>query len=124
MLETDNKQAYVLALDNGTQSIRALLFDLHGNIVAKSKINIEAYFSKEPGWSEQEPDYYWQMLSKACNELWPKLVQLKIDKSQIRAVSLTCQRATMINLDVNGKPLRPAFVWLDQSEQTDLVKYL
>ena len=122
MLETDNKQAYVLALDNGTQSIRALLFDLHGNIVAKSKINIEAYFSKEPGWAEQEPDYYWQMLSKACNELWPKLVQLKIDKSQIRAVSLTCQRATMINLDVNGKPLRPAFVWLDQREQTDLDK--
>jgi sugar (pentulose or hexulose) kinase len=119
--QTDNK-SYVLALDNGTQSIRALLFDLNGQLVAKSKVDIEPYFSKQPGWAEQEPDYYWLMLVKACNELWPDLVSLNINKSQIKAVSLTCQRATMVNLDCEGKPLRPAFVWLDQREQNTLDK--
>ena len=117
-----NTQDYILALDNGTQSIRALLFDLHGQLVAKSKVDIEAYFSNQPGWAEQEPDYYWQMLVKACHQLWSELELLAIDKSKIKAVSLTCQRATMVNLDIKGQPLRPAFVWLDQREQNDLDK--
>jgi sugar (pentulose or hexulose) kinase len=117
---TPNKKDYVLALDNGTQSVRALLFDLKGSLVAKSKIEIEPYFSKKPGWAEQEPEYYWQMLSKACSELWLELEQLKIDKTKIKAVSLTCQRTTMVNIDNKGKSLRPAFVWLDQREQTKL----
>jgi sugar (pentulose or hexulose) kinase len=113
---------YLLAIDNGTQSIRALLFDFQGNLVAKSKIDIEAYFSKEPGWAEQAPDYYWEMLGKACKKLWPILDDLSIDKTQITGVSITCQRATMVNVDINGKPLRPAMVWLDQREQDILPK--
>ena len=116
------QQNYVLALDNGTQSIRALLFDLNGQLVAKSKVDIEPYFSKQPGWAEQDPNYYWQMLIKACHQLWLALEQLHIDKSQIKAAALTCQRATMVNLDEQGEPLRPAFVWLDQREQNDLDK--
>ena len=118
---TDDKN-YVLAIDNGTQSVRALLFDLHGELVCKCKVDIEPYFSKEPGWAEQEPSYYWEMLSKACSDLWPKLEALNINKNQIKAASLTCQRATMVNLDKTGKPLRPAFVWLDQREQNELDK--
>ncbi len=94
-----NEEKYLLALDNGTQSVRALLFDLNGHLVAKSKVDIEPYFSKKPGWAEQDPDYYWQMLAKSCNNLWPELELLKIKKSQIKAVSLTCQRATVVNLD-------------------------
>lgn len=120
---SDNrKQNYLLAIDNGTQSIRALLFDLKGQLIAKSKVDIEAYFSKQPGWAEQDPNYYWQMLVKACQLLWAELESLKIDKRKIKAASLTCQRATMVNLDVQGNPLRPAFVWLDQREQTALDK--
>lgn len=118
---SDNpKQNYLLAIDNGTQSIRALLFDLKGQLVAKSKVDIEAYFSKQAGWAEQEPDYYWQMLVKACQQLWIELESLHIDKEEIKAASITCQRATMVNLDKQGNPIRPAFVWLDQREQTTL----
>ena len=39
---------YILAIDNGTQSVRALIFDLDGLLVAKSKVDIEPYFSSEP----------------------------------------------------------------------------
>lgn len=111
------EKPYVLAIDNGTQSVRALVFDLDGQLVAKSKVDIDPYFSTEPGWAEQEPEYYWAMLCRACRELWP---QLDFPKSQIKAVALTTLRATMVNVDVRGKPLRPAFVWLDQRKQEAL----
>lgn len=108
---------YVLAIDNGTQSVRALVFDLDGQLVAKSQVSIDPYFSTEPGWAEQEPEYYWAMLCQACQELWP---QLDFPKSQIKAVALTTLRATMVNVDSEGKSLRPAFVWLDQRKQHEL----
>ena len=43
----------ILAIDNGTQSVRALLFDLRGNLIAKSRVPIEPYFSDAPGLAEQ-----------------------------------------------------------------------
>ena len=48
--------SYILAIDNGTQSIRTLLFDLNGQIAAKAQLPIEPYFSREPGWAEQSRD--------------------------------------------------------------------
>ncbi|MCP5131390.1 MAG: carbohydrate kinase [Pseudomonadales bacterium] len=106
-----NGKEYVLAIDNGTQSVRALVFDLDGQLVAKSKIEIEPYFSDEPGWAEQHVEYFWDNLCKACNGLWP---QLAFPRSAIKSVALTTQRATVVNLDRDGNPLRPAIVWLDQ----------
>ena len=112
-----NNKEYVLAIDNGTQSVRALVFDLEGQLVAKSKVEIEPYYSNQPGWAEQDADYFWANLCKACCALWP---QLDFPKSAIKAVALTTQRATIINLDRDGKPLRPAIVWLDQRLEQDL----
>ena len=49
----------LLAIDHGTQSVRALIFDLRGNLLAKSQVPIEAYFSTHPGWAEQDPADWW-----------------------------------------------------------------
>lgn len=111
---------YILAIDQGTQSVRALLFDLSGNLVEKSQIHIEAYFSKNPGWAEQEPEYFWENLCEACRRLWAKS---KIPKSEIAAMSITSQRGTIINLDKKGNPLRPAISWMDQ-RRAEVVKPL
>lgn len=111
-------QDVVLAIDNGTQSIRALLFDLQGNLVAKSRIPIEPYFSKQPGWAEQHPDYFWESLCQACRRLWD---ETDIPKAAVQGVALTTQRASVVNVDRDGKPLRPAMLWLDQ-RRTDNVK--
>jgi sugar (pentulose or hexulose) kinase len=102
---------FLLSIDNGTQSIRALLFDLKGYLVAKAKIELNAYYSNNPGWAEQDPNYFWQKLGEACQLLWQ---QPGVDKSKILAVSLTTQRDTVINVDKQGEPLRPAILWLDQ----------
>ena len=101
----------ILAIDNGTQSVRALVFDLQGNLLAKSRLPLQAYFSTQPGWAEQHPQYFWKQLCQACQGLW---AQGTVDKEAIAGVALTTQRSTLINLDKNGQPLRPAIVWLDQ----------
>jgi len=101
----------ILAIDNGTSSVRALLFDLSGNLVAKSRVVIEPYFSEQPGWAEQHPTYFWESLCQACQQLW---AQTDIPKEAVKGVALTTQRSTVVNVDQDGEPLRPAIVWLDQ----------
>ncbi len=100
----------LLAIDNGTQSVRAIVFDPRGNILFKSRIPLEPYYSTAPGLAEQDPDVYWKAVCAACQNLWRQ----GVDKSSLAAVSLTTQRSTLINVDKDCKPLRPAIHWLDQ----------
>lgn len=107
----------VLAIDNGTQSVRALLFDLRGNLLAKSRVRIEPYVSKAPGWAEQDPGVFWQAVCQACQALWQ---MPGVKKESVAGVALTTQRSTVINVDAEGNPLRPAIVWLDQRRTAGL----
>ncbi|MFK7803975.1 MAG: FGGY-family carbohydrate kinase [Anaerolineae bacterium] len=100
----------ILAIDNGTQSIRAIIFDPAGNIVAKSQLTFKPYIAQHPGWAEQEPDYFWEQLAAVCQQLWQ---QPSANKDRIAAVALTTQRGTVVNVDINGNPLRPAITWMD-----------
>ncbi|MGP5178724.1 FGGY-family carbohydrate kinase [Psychrobacter aquimaris] len=101
---------YFLAIDNGTQSVRALIFDQFGTEIAKARVAIEPYFSTQPNFAEQHAAYYWQKLSEACQQLWQNC---DITPAQIAGVSLATQRYTMICLDKDKQPLRPAIVWMD-----------
>ena len=100
----------LLAIDNGTQSVRALVFDPRGNLLAKQRVPIEPYYSTAPGLAEQDPEVFWCAVCEACQGLWVQ----GVEKSSLAAVALTTQRSTVINVDKNGKPLRPAIIWLDQ----------
>lgn len=100
----------ILSIDAGTQSVRAALIDLKGNIRDFVKTAIEPYFSLHPGWAEQKPEYYWNMLCKTSLALFAKT---SAPKESIKGVTLTTQRSTVIIVDKNGEPLRPAIVWLD-----------
>ncbi len=107
----------ILAIDNGTQSVRALLFDLRGNLLAKCRVPIEHYVSQAPGLAEQDPEVFWQAVCQACQGLW-KMPGVK--KNSVAGVALTTQRSTVINVDEQGRPLRPAIVWLDQRRTSGL----
>ena len=102
---------YLLAIDNGTQSVRVLIFDLRGHLVDKAQVDITSYQSPQPGWVENDPEEFWTALCTACQRLW---ANTQVPKSAIRGVTITTQRGTTINLDSHGQPLRPAIVWLDQ----------
>lgn len=101
----------ILAIDAGTQSVRALLFDAEGEAVAKARIPIVPYVSPSPGLAEQNPEVYWSALCQACQQLWQQNGALR---ERLAGVTLTTQRSTVIIVDEAGRPLRPAIVWLDQ----------
>ena len=101
----------ILAIDNGTQSVRALVFDPAGQLRARARVPIQPYFSSAPGLAEQDPEVFWQAVCQACQQLWQ---QPGVHKEDIAGVALTTQRSTVVNVDENNRPLRPAIVWLDQ----------
>lgn len=114
--EYGSEAEWILTIDNGTQSVRALIFDLRGQLIAKSQIKLIPYESPQSGWCEQSGDYYWQNVCDACQALW----QQGIDKRKIKGVSVTTQRGTMLPLDNQGTPLHPAILWLDQRKAEPL----
>lgn len=101
----------ILAIDNGTQSLKALVFDPAGNLLDSERVIFEPYFSDQPGWAEQDPEVFWQALCQACQAIWARGA---VAKSRIAGATLTTQRGTVVNVDREGRPLRPAILWLDQ----------
>ncbi|MGQ0587691.1 MAG: FGGY-family carbohydrate kinase [Gammaproteobacteria bacterium] len=102
----------LLAIDVGTQSARAIVFDARGHLVARAQRVFEpTYHSPQPGWGEQHPDTYWESVVACVRELW---VGGSVRPADIAGISLTSQRATMVCLDGGGHVLRPAILWLDQ----------
>ena len=101
----------LLSIDNGTQSLKALVFDARGSLLAKKQVLFTPYFSDRPGWAEQDTHVFWESLCRACQGVF---AEAGIEKSRIAGVSVTTQRGTVINLDKAGRPLRPAILWLDQ----------
>ncbi len=106
----------LLALDQGTQSARAMLFDAGGELVARFQQPIQPYRDGGPGEAEQDADYFWEQLAGACQGLWADHGALR---ERVVAVALTTQRASVVCLDDNMRPLRPAVIWLDQRRTAD-----
>ncbi len=106
----------ILSIDIGTQSARAIVFDAQGQLIAKAQETFNpTYVSPQPGWAEQDPEVYWNAVVQCCQSLWR---ESDVRPQDITALTLTTQRATMICTDEQGKPLRPAIVWLDQRRCT------
>ncbi len=106
----------ILSIDIGTQSARAIVFDAQGQLLAKAQETFKpTYVSPQPGWAEQDPELYWNAVVECCQRLWR---ESDVRPQDITALTLTTQRATMICTDAQGKPLRPAIVWLDQRRCT------
>lgn len=50
----------ILAIDNGTQNLKALIFDPEGQLHAKEAVTFDPHFSERPAWTEQHPDIFWK----------------------------------------------------------------
>jgi len=107
---------HALAIDVGTQSVRAILFSPTGEPVAIGRVPIEPYVSPEPGWAEQDPEVWWTAIGEACRKLWREAptAPTPVGPDAVGGVALTTQRVTLVVADENGTALRPAIVWLDQ----------
>jgi sugar (pentulose or hexulose) kinase len=101
----------LLAIDNGTQSVRAILFDAAGELITKSRIPLDDYTTPQPGWHEHDAEGFWTAVCAATTALWAERPELR---ERVAGVAVTTQRATVVNVDRDGRPLRPAITWLDQ----------
>lgn len=104
---------YVMALDQGTTSSRALLFDRSGRVVAIDQYEFPQHFP-EPGWVEHDPLEIWQSQLRAARGV---LSKAGVGADRLAAVGITNQRETTVVWErASGKPIYPAIVW--QSRQT------
>lgn len=100
---------YVIGIDFGTESVRVGIFDLGGH---------PAVFASEPyplhhpypGWAEQSPGDWWAALVKATRTA---LAESGIPKEEIVGLGADCTSCTVLAMDDDGRPLRPAIIWMD-----------
>ena len=109
----------ILSIDCGTQSLRAILFSLKGEVIDSKQIPYDAYTSPQPGWAEQDPKVYWDSLCKATRILQKRNPE---NFKKIKGIGLTTLRNTMVNIDKDGNTLRPSIHWLDQRMAENVYK--
>ena len=102
---------FILAIDQGTTSSRAIVFDAHLKPVAVSQREFSQHYPRS-GWVEHDPEEIWSTTVSVCRDA---LNQMQIDPTEIAAIGMTNQRETTIVWDrATGVPIYPAIVWQDR----------
>jgi glycerol kinase len=102
---------YILALDQGTTSSRAIIFDHSGNIINTAQKEFKQIYP-QPGWVEHDAEEIW---SSQYGVMAEAMAKKNISSEQIAAIGITNQRETTIVWDKkSGKPLYHAIVWQDR----------
>ena len=111
-----NMSEYILALDQGTTSTRAVLFDSRGKYVTASSTPITQHYPK-PGWVEHDPVEIWRSTLKCVESV------LRKRRVRIAGIGITNQRETTILWDrKTGRPLHRAIVWQDRRTAPDCAR--
>lgn len=102
---------YILSLDQGTTSSRAILFDKNADIVAVEQQEFTQYYPKS-GWVEHDANEIWQTQLKVAQNL---LAKHRISASEIAGIGITNQRETTVVWNkITGEPIHHAIVWQDR----------
>ena len=102
---------FILALDQGTTSSRAILFDRNGLPVASAQKEFTQYYPK-PGWVEHDPEEIWSTQAGVALEA---ITKAGLESSDIAAIGITNQRETTVLWNrKTGKPVYNAIVWQDR----------
>lgn len=114
-------EQYIMSIDEGTTSVRAMIFNHRGEIVSKAQKEITQFFPKS-GWVEHDANEIWGSVQSVISE---SLIHSNIPPYKIRGIGITNQRETTVVWNrITGEPIHNAIVW--QSKQTseiaDLLK--
>lgn len=102
---------YILALDQGTTSSRAIIFDKEGSIVAVAQKEFKQYYPQS-GWVEHDAQEIWSSQLSVATEA---VAKAGLKASSIAAIGITNQRETAVVWDrASGRPICPAIVWQDR----------
>ncbi|MET0933213.1 MAG: glycerol kinase GlpK [Mycetocola sp.] len=106
---------YVLAIDQGTTSSRAIVFDKSGSIISTGQLEHEQIFPKA-GWVEHDPAEIWNNTREVIGQA---LSKASLTRHDIAAIGITNQRETAVVWDkTTGKPIYNAIVWQDTRTQS------
>ena len=112
------EEKFVLAIDQGTTSSRAIVFNHEGEIVGVGQKEFEQIFPN-PGWVEHDPLEIWETVREVVADA---LVAAEINKDNLAAVGITNQRETAVVWDKNtGEPVYNAIVWQD-TRTSDVIR--
>jgi glycerol kinase len=101
----------ILAIDQGTTSTRAMLFDRRGGVVARAQAELRQHFPAE-GWVEHDPEDIWRDTLQVCREA---LAKAHLEAKDLAAIGITNQRETTVVWErATGKPIHRAIVWQDR----------
>ncbi len=101
---------FVLALDQGTSSSRAILFDRAGTAVATAQQPFEQLYPR-PGWVEHDPEAIWQSQIETAREV---MARAGAAPGDVASIGIANQRETAIVWDRSGRPIANAVVWQDR----------
>lgn len=101
---------YFMGVDTGTQSVRVVVSDISGNIIASDEQVYETYYP-QPGWAEQKPEDWWKCFNLAVKNVTDHL-SMGVRYS-IKAISVCSTSSTVLAVDENGKPMMDAIMWMD-----------
>src|SRR5690554_6675067 len=107
---------YLLAINQGTTSSSAIIFDDKAKLIASEQIELNI-ITENSGWVEQNAEEIWETVNAVIKKV---IIESKIKTCEIAGIGITNQRETTILWDKNtGKPLYRSIVW--QSRQSDKI---
>jgi len=110
-MAAQNQNKHVLAIDQGTTSTRAIVFDATGRPVATAQKELPQIFPK-PGWVEHDPEEIWRATVEVCRAA---LAKAGLEARDLAGIGITNQRETTVVWDrATGKPVHNAIVWQDR----------
>jgi glycerol kinase len=102
---------HVLAIDQGTTSTRAIVFDRDGAPVAASQLELQQHYPR-PGWVEHDPEIIWRDTLQVCQEA---LAEARLEPVELAGIGITNQRETVVLWErSSGRPVHRAIVWQDR----------
>ena len=108
-MKGEERLAYYLTADGGTESLRARLYDLQGTCLGQKAVAYETRFA--PGArAEQDPEDWWEAFVAATRGA---IAEAGVAPAQVEAIAYATTCCTVVALDAEGRALRPALLWMD-----------
>ncbi|ADD01505.1 xylulokinase [Thermoanaerobacter italicus Ab9] len=106
---------YFLGIDVGTSAVKIILIEENGNVIGSISKEYPVYYP-QPGWSEQNPEDWWNATKDGIREL---IIKTGVKNYDIKGIGLSGQMHGLVVLDENNNVLMPAILWNDQRTQEE-----
>lgn len=109
-------QDVVIGIDSSTQSTKAVAWNRDGTALLEARRPL-AMTTPQPGWVEQDPEDWWAAAAATLQE-----IAAGIDPARVAGIAVSNQRETVAFLDADGRPTRPAMLWLDERGRDEIAR--